>query len=155
MFLINPFIFGKNWQLQTGNFVIMTSNTTPSGFSLDYNFSISSGGPAYVAFDNNTTNFVQDNNLGYAYIQLNFNKTIIPKKVSIRSGAPTLRLIGIKEDNSEVILLANAVSSTYASFNINDANIELKAIKLQKNSPTGAGFMAIYECQITEWYEMV
>lgn len=143
----------KPWLLKTGNFVVMTSNTAPTGFSVEINFSINAGGPAYVAFDNNSSNFVQDNNLGFAYVKLNFNKTIIPKKVSIRATSPTLRLIGIKEDNSEVILLANAVSATYTSFNINNDETQFKAIKLQKNSSTGAGFMAIYGCQITEWYE--
>lgn len=151
MFLINPYIFGKT--LKTGNFVIMTSNTTPAGFTVSYNFSISAGGPAYVAFDNKTTNYVQDNNIGGAYLQINFPKIIKPKKIGLRTGSPSLQLIGIKEDNSEVILLSNAISNTYTIFDVPE--YELKALKLYKPSATGAGFMAIYECQITEWYEMV
>jgi len=81
MFLINPFIFGKNWQLQTGNLVYMTSNNAPSPYvASGYATGTPSSTDYYKSFNNNFSDDAQFFTGTGGYWQLTFGTKFIKIK---------------------------------------------------------------------------
>lgn len=162
MFIINPYIFGKNWQLQTGNLVYMTSNNAPSPYVATVSQTPSSGSP-FNAFDNSSTSLVQLNNGnggGVFWAKMVWTNPIrIVQGIARvhRSGQinTTFIVYGIKKDLTEVQIYSGThTSDTDITYTSTDQNTEFIGIKIQIDKRDDL-IVYIKNCRITQWYQMV
>lgn len=160
MFLINPFVFGKNWQLQTGNLVYMTANNAPTPYVATTQDTCSAGSP-FNAFDNSdTTSATFNYGTGVWWAKMMWTTPIrivqMIAKVHRSGQANTLfRFYGIKEDLSEVLIYSGThTSDTNTTVSSTDQNTEFIGIKLEIDKRADL-ICNIKNCRITQWYEMV
>ena len=160
MFIINPYIFGKNWQLQTGNLVYMTSNNAPSPYVATTNVTLN-GGSAYNTFDSTSSSESRvDYGSGVLATKMMWTTPIrIVQGIArvYRSGqtSTAFRVYGIKEDGSAVLIYSGThTSDTDVTYTSTDQNTEFVGIRLEVDRRADL-IVSTRNCRITQWYEMV
>lgn len=160
MFLINPFIFGKNWQLQTGNLVYMTSNNAPSPYVATTSATPNLGS-AFNTFDNSSSSETRiDYGSGVFWAKMMWTTPIrIVQGIARvhRSGqtSTAFRVYAIKEDLSEVLIYSGThTSDTDITYTSTDQNTEFIGIRLEIDRRADL-IVSTRNCRITQWYEMV
>lgn len=160
MFIINPYIYGKNWQLQTGNLVYMTSNNAPSPYVATVDVTPTSGSPFNVFDNSNTTSVQWNNNSGAVSAKMVWTVPIRIVEMIVktnRSGQPTTstRIYGIKADASEVLIYNNAITSnTDVTVTSTDQTTEFVGVRVEIDRRSDL-IVNIYNLRITQWYSMV
>lgn len=156
------------WQnIQTGNYYIMTSDTTPSPFvaSTFNNGAYSTAGSAYQAFDNNNGTYYAGNTTvsgQYVGAQITFNNSINLRKIGVRIGnAGGGRSNGgnIKVDVltngswTNIINYGVSAGGEYENYNVSAMYSNVTAIRgyFVYGSGSTASYAYIYHLQVIEW----
>lgn len=155
--VINPYAFGQEWLLNTGNLVYMTSNNAPSPYAASTSDTPSSGS-AFNAFDNSETSGVTFNyGSGVFWAKMLWTNPIKIQKVIARvhrSGqANTLfRVYGIKADESSVkIYEGTHTSDSNITVTSTDIETEFVGVRLEIDKRSDL-ICNIKNCRIIEWY---
>lgn len=146
----------EGWVLTTGNLYIMTSNTTPSPFSCE---GYATGSPSdtdyWRGFDNSYSNDVQyfTGTGGYWQVNLDDFYKIVTASIKFKSATTgTLKLQGKNSSGVWVDLWSQSVSATTTTYSVSaDDTIEVEALRVYWSG--SSNFHALYECQVTEWYQ--
>lgn len=157
MIVINPYAFGQEWLLNTGNLVYMTSNNAPSPYVASASKTPSAGNP-YNAFDSsNTTNaqFNNESNPVWTKMIWTLPIRIVQMIVKVnRSGQPNtaVRVYGIKADLSETLIHSSTITSnTDTTISSSDLNTEFVGVRVEIDGRSDL-IMNIYNLRITQWY---
>lgn len=155
--VINPYAFGQEWLLNTGNLVYMTANNAPSPYVASTK-DTPNAGSAFNAFDNSDTSTVTFNNGdGVAWAKMLWTNPIRIQKLIARvhrSGQlnTLFRIYGIKPDNSEVLIYSGThPSDTNTTVTSTDTTTEFVGIKLEIDRRSDL-IVNIKNCRIIEWY---
>lgn len=156
MFLINPYILGSNWFLNTGNLVYMTSNNAPSPYVATTKDTPTSGS-AFNAFDNSSLSAVTFNyGSGVAWAKMIWTTPIrliqLMARVHRSGQQDTLfRIYGIKADTSEVLIYSGThTSDTDATVNSTDQATEFIGVKLEIDRRSDL-IVSIKNLRILQW----
>lgn len=160
----------KTWVTHTGNLVTMTSNTTPTPYSIEVlgNGAITSGN-AYHIFDNNANTEVDFTATGAAktIVKLSFGKKIKIKKIYINSGSTmnasnpndkglmiTTNATSISDIGTTLIALSGDYSSSVTGVTKNCLEPDLATDNICLVLVQIGHTLGIRGIMITEWQEL-
>lgn len=156
MIVINPYAFGQEWLLNTGNLVNMTANNAPSPYVASTS-ETPSAGSAYMAFDNsNTTNAQYNNGTGVFWAKMVWTLPLRIQQMIVRvlrSGQPnsTVRIYGIKADASEVLIYTGSVPDSDTTVTSTDVNTEFVGVRVEIDKRSDL-IINIKNLRIIQWY---
>lgn len=152
-------------KIKTGNYYIMTSDTTPSPFvaSTFNNSAYALGGSPYQVFDNNNTTAYYGNTTSagaYVGASLAFNNSITVRKVYFKGTNASGKS---NQGNFKVELLVSGVWTMILDYNVGSgggydgtltvsyANVTGIRCRFQYGSGSTDSQALLYSCQVTEW----
>lgn len=152
-----------SWQLQTGNFYTMTTNTAPTPFIASLLTGVTAGS-AFQVFDNAAATGISANYFAASTTGLGakilFGSSIRISKMKVRGNRSgqanwTCTVYGIKEDDTDVLVHSATVAvNSDVTINSSDTTTVFKGLKVFIDTRADL-IVNLYTCQVSEWYALM